>query len=114
MSITSFQLMVLLNSSIFFLFYIFADFLFSSPISPEWEVNGEFKLPTTVVDLSRLSFSCLSFCFIYCEICCCLVHRMAVSSLWINPICQHVISLFAHGNFLCSEVYFDINIATSF
>ena len=31
-----------------------------------------------------------------------------------NPTCHHIISLFAHGKFLCSKVYFDINIATSF
>ena len=72
--------MVLL-SPIFFLFYIFTDFLFSNSRSPEWDMNGNLSSQPQQ-RLYVFLFSCLTSCFTYCEICC-SVHRMAMSSLWI-------------------------------
>ena len=80
MSVRSFQLMVLL-SPVFFLFYVFTDFLFSNSRSPEWDVNGNLSSQPRQW-LYGFLFSCLTSCFTYCEICC-SVHRMAMSSPWI-------------------------------
>ena len=72
--------MVLL-SPIFFLFYIFADFLFSNSRCPEWDMNGNLSSQPQQ-RLYVFLCSCPTSCFTYCEICC-SVHRMAMSSLWI-------------------------------
>lgn len=58
-------------------FYILADFLASSPRSPECrETAGIDAQPHLWIS----SFSCLSFCFTYVTVCC-LVHRYVEKTL---------------------------------